>query len=112
MLDRQPVVYILASKRNGTHYVGVTSDFEGRISGHMQDLLPGFTAKYGVKDLVYLEHHGSMDEAIAREKQIKRWRRDWKIALIERANPGWRDLFSDLSGLTAALSRTGTASSP
>jgi putative endonuclease len=100
MDDKQPSVYILASKRNGTLYVGVTSDFVGRISEHKQDLIEGFTKRYGVHDLVYIEFHEDMDTAIKREKQIKRWRRAWKLALIEKDNPGWRDLYPELSGLS------------
>jgi putative endonuclease len=75
------MVYILASARNGTLYIGVTSDLCGRIAARKQGLLPGFTKKYGVKLLVYVEEFATMDEAIAREKQLKRWRREWKIVL-------------------------------
>jgi putative endonuclease len=99
--EKLPMVYILASARNGTLYVGVTSDLCGRIAAHKQGLLPGFTKKYNVKLLVYVEEFGTMDEAIAREKQLKRWARAWKIALIEKNNPEWRDLFFDLCGMTA-----------
>lgn len=90
-------VYILASKRNGTLYVGVTSDLYGRMSEHRDGLIPGFTQRYGVKTLVYFEEHDDIEEAIRREKRIKRWRRAWKIALIEGGNPGWRDLWLDLT---------------
>ncbi|WP_072371359.1 GIY-YIG nuclease family protein [Hyphomicrobium sp. NDB2Meth4] len=90
-------VYILASKRNGTLYVGVTSDLYGRMSEHRDGLIPGFTQRYGVKTLVYFEEHDDVGEAIRREKRIKRWRRAWKIALIEGGNPGWRDLWLDLT---------------
>ena len=89
-------VYMLASQRNGTLYIGVTSDLVGRVSAHRQDLTPGFTAKYGVKMLVWHEHHRSISEAILREKRIKRWRREWKIALIEAGNPQWMDLWDSL----------------
>ena len=99
-MRKDPCVYILSSRRNGTLYVGVTSDISGRISLHKQDLVEGFTKKYGVHHLVYVEFHGTMDEAIAREKRLKRWRRSWKIALIERDNPGWTDLYSQLTGLS------------
>jgi putative endonuclease len=95
-----PAIYILASKRNGTLYVGVTSDFVGRISLHKQDLIGGFTSKYRVHDLVYIEFHPTMDHAIKREKQLKRWRRAWKIEPIEKNNELWRDLYWELSGLT------------
>jgi putative endonuclease len=98
--EKSPAVYILATKRNGTLYVGVTSDFVGRISDHKQDLIDGFTKQYGVHLLVYIEMHDTMDAAIKREKQIKRWRREWKLALIEKDNPEWRDQYPELSGLT------------
>ncbi len=99
MQERQPAVYILASKRNGTLYVGVTSDFTGRVSLHKQGLTGGFTKRYGVDQLVYIEFHADMDAAIKREKQLKRWRREWKMALIEKHNPSWRDLYWELSGM-------------
>lgn len=104
-MSKQPAVYILASGRNGTLYVGVTSDFVGRISLHKQNLIPGFTARYGVYDLVFIEFHPTMDDAIRREKTLKRWRRAWKIELIERTNPGWRDLYPELSGLSPPRQR-------
>jgi putative endonuclease len=85
-------VYILASRRNGTLYVGVTAHLSHRIQEHKQKMLPGFTSKYGVNRLVYYEKHKMIIEAIKREKQIKRWRRAWKIALIEKINPEWEDL--------------------
>lgn len=99
-MQLDPAVYVLASGRNGTLYTGVTSDFVSRISVHKQDLIEGFTRKYGVHILVYIEFHDLMEQAIKREKQIKRWRRAWKIELIERHNPGWRDLYPELSGLS------------
>jgi putative endonuclease len=99
MLDKQPAVYILASRRNGTLYIGVTSDIVGRVSVHKQDLVPGFTSRYGVHQLVHFETHSSMDAAIRREKQLKKWRRAQKMALIEQNNPRWRDLFPEVSGL-------------
>jgi putative endonuclease len=92
----RPAVYILASKRNGTLYVGVTSDLVKRIYEHKQDLVEGFTKRYGVHTLVYFEVHEEMYPAIAREKQIKKWNRHWKIELIENKNPEWRDLYDDL----------------
>jgi putative endonuclease len=98
--QKEPAVYILASRRNGTLYTGVTSDFVGRISEHKQDLIAGFTKRYGVHMLVYIEFHDTMDEAIAREKRLKRWRRSWKIALIEAENPQWIDLYWEKSGLS------------
>jgi putative endonuclease len=90
-------VYILASRRNGTLYVGVTNDLIRRVWEHRQDLVPGFTRTYRVNLLVYYEAHGQIEEAIKREKQIKRWRRTWKIELIERSNPQWRDLWDEIS---------------
>jgi len=89
-------VYILASKKNGTLYTGVTGDLIKRVYQHKKDLIPGFTNKYGVHKLVYFEQHGDIINAIIREKQIKKWRRDWKINLIERNNPEWRDLYYEL----------------
>jgi putative endonuclease len=96
--DKRPCVYILASKRSGTLYVGVTTNPAGRISAHKQDLVEGFTKRYGVHRLVYVEHHHTMPDAIARETQLKRWRRAWKVALIERENPEWRDIYTELTG--------------
>lgn len=89
-------VYILANKRNGTLYTGVTSDLVGRIYNHREDLVAGFARKYGCKLLVWFEQHDHMHVAIHREKQIKRWLRKWKLDLIEKANPTWRDLYPDL----------------
>jgi putative endonuclease len=95
---KSPCVYILASDRNGTLYIGVTSDLEGRVSLHLQDLLGGFTAKYHVHRLVYYEMHDSMDAAILREKRLKKWNRQWKLRLIGSANPEWADLFDHKHG--------------
>jgi putative endonuclease len=94
---KQPCVYILASKPRGTLYVGVTSDIGRRVFEHKTGVVGGFTTRYGVHRLVYAESHGSMDEAILREKQIKKWRRAWKIEMIERDNPTWRDLYDPQS---------------
>jgi len=91
---KRPCVYILASKRNGTLYVGVTGDFARRVWEHRQGVDDGFTARYHVHILVYAEHHDTMADAILREKRIKRWRREWKVALIELGNPDWNDLYS------------------
>ena len=96
MREFAPAVYILASQRNGTLYTGVTSDLPGRIGDHRQGVGSKFTAKYKVHQLVWFEMHATMDAAIAREKQIKAWKRAWKLALIERDNPDWRDLFETL----------------
>jgi putative endonuclease len=89
---KQPAVYILASKRNGTLYVGVTSNLPARVEAHRSGAVDGFTKKYGVKTLVYFEVHEDMYEAIQREKRMKKWNRAWKIELIERSNPEWKDL--------------------
>jgi putative endonuclease len=86
-------VYMLASQKNGTLYVGVTSDLARRMFEHKNDLLPGFTSKYGVHRLVWTEEYFDIGDAIAREKEIKKWRRAWKIALIEAQNPEWNELF-------------------
>ena len=89
-------MYIIASKRNGTLYIGVTSDLVKRIYQHKHDMIDGFTRKYGVKRLVYWEEHAEIERAIIREKQLKRWKRLWKLRLIEQENPEWRDLYTDL----------------
>jgi len=96
-MNKQPAVYILASKRDGTLYIGVTSDLVKRVWEHKNDVVEGFTKKYGVHDLVYFEVHGDMESAITREKQLKKWHRGWKIELIEKNNPTWRDLWSDIA---------------
>jgi putative endonuclease len=96
-MDMVFFVYILASKRNGTLYVGVTSNLARRMSEHKAKLVPGFTRKYEVDQLVYFETFASILEARAREHSLKRWRRDWKIALIEKLNPDWRDLVNELN---------------
>ncbi len=88
-------VYILASKRNGTLYVGVTSNLEKRMWEHKNNLVKGFTAKYCFHVLVYYEISSSIEEAILREKQLKKWNRKWKLELVERVNPEWKDLSLD-----------------
>ncbi|MGH8617407.1 MAG: GIY-YIG nuclease family protein [Burkholderiales bacterium] len=93
---KQPCVYILASKRNGTLYVGVTSDLIKRVWEHKEDVVPGFTRRYGVHRLVWFKVHETMDAAITREKQLKEWQRQWKLKLIEESNPDWRDLYSEI----------------
>ncbi len=95
-MDKQFYVYILASKRNGTLYIGVTSNLLQRVWQHKEKLAEGFTKKYGVTRLVYYEHHPSAESAIIREKQMKKWRRAWKLRLIESRNSRWRDLYDDL----------------
>jgi putative endonuclease len=91
MRDHVYFVYVLASGRNGTLYVGVTIDLVRRVQEHREGLVPGFTRKYGLKLLVYWELHHDINEAILREKRIKRWQRKWKLELIEAGNPQWRD---------------------
>ncbi len=91
-----PCVYVLASRKNGTLYAGVTSDLVQRVWQHKNDLADGFTKKYGVHSLVWYEVHSTMEAAIAREKAIKEWKRAWKLALIEADNPQWRDLYADI----------------
>ena len=93
---KQPCVYLLASKRNGTLYVGVTSDLLQRVWQHRNGAVEGFTKRYGVHDLVWYEIHDTMDSAITREKAIKEWKRAWKLELIEKDNPGWSDLYEGL----------------
>lgn len=89
-------VYMLASKRNGTLYIGVTSDLIRRVYQHKTKLTSGFTEKYGVNKLVYYEQCRNIEEAIKREKRLKKYNRRWKLDLIERLNPEWKDLYEDL----------------
>ncbi len=98
-------VYILASRRHGTLYTGVTNDLGRRVSEHRLGLIPGFTSEYGVKRLVFVEAHEDIRDAIVREKRIKKWRRDWKIELIECDNPMWDDLAVSLLGMDALPAR-------
>ena len=93
----QPAVYILASARNGTLYVGVTSDLIQRVWQHKHHEADGFTEKYGVHMLVYYELHDDMETAIVREKRSKKWKRLWKLRLIEQLNPEWNDLYDSLT---------------
>jgi putative endonuclease len=95
-MERQPCVYILASKRNGTLYTGVTSNLVKRVWQHKNDLVEGFSNKYGIHTLVWYEKHKTMESAIHREKCIKNWKRAWKMKTIEDMNPVWRDLYRDL----------------
>ena len=94
---KQPCVYILASKRNGTLYTGVTSNLLQRVWQHKNDFVDGFTKRYGVHTLVWYESHETMEGAIMREKVIKEWNRAWKLKEIEEVNPSWRDLYGDLA---------------
>jgi len=109
MRDHEYFVYLLASKPQETLYVGVTNDLMRRVYEHREGMLPGFTKKYGVKMLVWYESHGDINAAIAQEKRIKRWQRDWKKNLIERDNPHWIDLYPALSN---AGSRTAPSARP
>ena len=92
-------VYILASKKHGTLYIGVTNDLMRRVYEHRNDLVEGFTKKYGVHRLVYYEQTEDSHSAILREKRIKKWKRQWKIRLIEERNPEWEDLYEEMTGL-------------
>jgi putative endonuclease len=92
-VNKQPAVYILASKRNGTLYIGVTSDLVKRIWEHRNNMVEGFTKRYNVHRLVWYELHESMESAITREKRLKDWKRKWKLDLIESNNPSWQDLY-------------------
>ena len=92
---RQYYVYILASRKNGTLYIGVTNNLLKRVYEHKNNLIGGFTQKYSVHNLVYYEEHNNIGKAITREKQIKKWKRQWKIELIEKFNPPWKDLYCE-----------------
>jgi putative endonuclease len=94
---RQPAIYIMANRRNGTLYIGVTSNLPQRAYQHREGLTPGFTKRYGCKSLVYYEQFEDMESAIAREKQLKAGSRERKIDLIEKLNPDWRDLYADFA---------------
>ncbi|MBM7128029.1 GIY-YIG nuclease family protein [Dyella mobilis] len=98
MHERQPCVYVLASDRNGTLYVGVTSNLPARVWQHRNDVVEGFSHQYQVHKLVWYELHESMESAIRREKAIKKWLRVWKLELVERTNPYWRDLYQEICG--------------
>jgi len=93
---KQPCVYILASEKYGTLYIGVTSDLIKRAWEHKNDVVAGFTKQYGVHTLVWFEQHATMESAISREKALKAWKRDWKLNLIEATNAEWRDLYPDV----------------
>ena len=94
--SKQPCVYILASHRNGTLYVGVTSNLLQRVWQHKSDFILGFTRGHQVHALVWFEQHRTMESALTREKALKKWNRNWKLELIEKGNPYWRDLYSEL----------------
>jgi putative endonuclease len=94
--DTRACVYIMASGRNGTLYIGTTNYIARRSWEHRSDAVKGFTRRYGVHRLIYVEFHATMPLAIQREKQLKKWKRTWKLRLIEQSNPQWRDLYDDL----------------
>jgi len=96
MVIKQPAVYILAGRKNGTLYIGVTSDLVKRIWEHKNDLIEGFTKRYKVHNLVWYELYDDMEAAIGREKSMKEWKRAWKIRLIEKDNPNWNDLYNTI----------------
>jgi putative endonuclease len=98
MQEKQPAVYILASKRNGTLYIGVTSDLPKRVWAHRNNVVDGLSKRYDVHQLVYFELHVTMENAITREKQLKKWNRAWKLRLIEENNPEWNDLWPAIAG--------------
>ena len=98
-MEKQPSVYILASERNGTLYTGVTSNLIKRVWEHKNNVVPGFTQRYGVHTLVWFELHPTMESAILREKCIKEWKRKWKLSLIEKNNQHWHDLYESITGL-------------
>jgi len=97
VIEKRPCVYILASQRNGTLYGGATSNLARRVFEHKEGAIEGFTKECGVHDLVFYEFHETMNGALTREKRIKKWRRQWKLDLIEQSNPQWRDLYQDLA---------------
>ncbi len=97
-MNKQPSVYLVTNRPHGTLYVGVTSNLPARAWQHATGVADGFTKRYNCKRLVWFETHEQMDTAIAREKAIKRWKRVWKIELVEAANPDWRDLYPDIVG--------------
>ncbi|MGB4813238.1 MAG: GIY-YIG nuclease family protein [Methylophilaceae bacterium] len=109
---KQPAVYMLASQRNGTLYIGVTSDLIKRIWQHREGLAEGFTKEHGVKMLVWYEQHVTMESAISKEKAMKKWLREWKIKAIEQSNPDWNDLWYEINGVSNPTSSSATPDSP
>lgn len=95
-MEKQPCIYILASKKNGTLYIGVTSNLPKRIWQHKNNLVDGFTAKYNIHQLVWYEQHNTLETAIQKEKQMKNWKREWKVNVIEASNPEWIDLYDGI----------------
>ena len=102
-MEKQPAVYLLASGRNGTLYTGVTANLVARTWQHREHVVEGFSSRYDTTRLIWYELHETMDSAIEREKRIKKWRRQWKIDLIEAANPYWRDLWPEILGASNVI---------
>ena len=102
---KQPCVYIMASQRNGTLYIGVTSNLIQRVWQHREGVVGGFTQDHSIKTLAWYEQHETMKSAITREKALKKWNRAWKLRMIEKLNPEWRDLWFEITGQTEALAR-------
>jgi putative endonuclease len=102
--EKHPATYIMANRYRGTLYVGVTSDLWSRVANHKSGSMPSFTSTYAVKNLVWYEHHHKMEAAIKREKQIKAWKRDWKIKMIEEMNPSWLDLHESIDVISTLIS--------
>jgi putative endonuclease len=98
LLVKQPAVYMLATGKRGTLYIGVTSDLVARTWQHREHIVEGFTRRYNVTMLAWYELHGTMESAILREKQLKKWNREWKLRLVQEFNPEWRDLWDDIVG--------------
>jgi putative endonuclease len=111
-MERTPCVYLLASSFHGTLYTGVTSNLLGRVWQHREEVTGGFTKRYDVKRLVWFEVHETMESAISREKSIKRWQRRWKVELIERQNPTWRDLAEDFGFDSLIKNKVDSGSGP
>jgi putative endonuclease len=111
-MEKQPCVYILARASHSTLYTGVTSGLLGRLHQHREEVVRGFTQRYGIKRLVWFEMHETMESAIVREKRIKRWPREWKYALIHEANPKWRDLAEDFGFPPLPLRKADPGTSP
>lgn len=109
---KAPAIYILASQRNGTLYIGVTSNLIQRIWQHREGVVQGFTQQYGVKTLVWYEQHETMQSAISREKALKKWNRDWKLRLIETRNPQWLDLWPEITGEVPQLPSAAQCQAP
>lgn len=101
--EKSPAVYIIANKRNGTIYVGVTSALSDRIATHKAKSIAGFSSKYNIATLVWYEHHHFMEDAIQREKQLKKWNRSWKLELIEKMNPEWKDLHDEIDSISTLV---------